>query len=456
MKRFTALLMIFSLLFAVACGASDDAPGTVSEAGSAERSESVSKAFTEQSEESESGSAYVTPESGITFLSAKEFSSDRTAGSISEEFRLQYYKFAAKLLKSCSEGESAFVSPLSALIALQMVTNGAKGKTESELNAALGGNMTTEELNGQLFSLWECYKFANSEKAKLLSANAVWMTNRSDFKVKNEFIRVINNTFDASLACAPFGDPATVDAINDWCKENTDGMIPNILNYDDVNDDTLMVLLNALLFDAEWALRYEDEACRSATFYGEKGEKTVNMMYSDESGYISGAHETGFYKYYNGARYAFLGLLPEEGMSMKDYLATLDGERLNSLLHNARGQVHAGIPEFTFDWTGSLVPALKEMGIETAFTRDADFSGLGEMEGGGAVKVSEVLQKTHIEVDPRGTKAAAVTAVVVNTESINAEPEEWHTVILDRPFVYAVIDTQNGLPVFIGCITDIG
>ena len=477
MKRLTALFVILSLLFAVACGASHDAPGTVSEAGSesdteasyyacgpAEQSENPgersevpgeqseeSEAPAEQSEESEAPAE----QSVITFLSAQDFTTYRTAEDVSKQFKTQYDSFALELFKKSFHGDSALVSPLSALIALQMAANGAKGQTSEEMAHTLGGSMATEEMNRQLFNYWKQLENFSGNGAAFRTANAVWMTDREDFKVKNEFIYIINNTFDAAITRAPFNN-AAVDAINEWCKKNTDGMIPDILGYDDVNYDTIMVLLNAICFDALWDEQYEKYQCIEADFRGKKGDTVVNMMYSDEGGYISGEHETGFFKTYRG-RFAFLALLPEEGMSMSEYLASLDGERFASLIRDARGPVHAGIPQFKYDWSGSLVPALKAMGMTTPFTRSADFSGLGVMRDDSSIRISDVYQKTHIEVDPSGTKAAAVTAVMLANEGMAYDPsQEWHTVILDRPFVYAIVDTGSFLPVFIGCMTDIG
>ena len=245
----------------------------------------------------------------------------------------------------------------------------------------------------------------------------------------------------------------TVDAINKWCKDNTDGMIPKIFEYGDLNYDTIMVLLNALSFDAEWASQYPDYRCVEMTFRGETHDATVKMMFSSEGNYISGEHETGFVKYYKGNSYAFAAILPEEGISMEEYLACLDGEKLCKLLDFGIKEVNAGLPEFTFDWSGSLKKALKEMGIEQAFDRTADFSYLGAMEDGTNLLINNVCQKTHIEVDQSGTRAAAVTEVEVVPEE---EPDEIYEVILDRPFVYAIIDMQSRLPVFIGCLTDIG
>ncbi len=388
---------------------------------------------------------------GVQFLTGETFVSDRTASKVSEQFKKGYAGLAIELLRRSANGKSALISPLSVMTALQMTANGAKGQTLSEMQKVLAG-MDTEELNKQLFNYYA--KLASTDGARLESANAIWITDSDDFTADKGFLDIINNTFRAQIATAPFPDRSTVDAINEWCKLNTDEMIKKILEYDDVSSDTVMVLLNALCFSALWAEQYEEYQCREAEFEGEHGTSKVTMMYSEEGGYISGDKEKGFVKYYKDGNYAFVALLPEKGVRMSDYLSSLTGEKLVSLLNNRGGAVSAGLPKFKFDWSASLVPVLCEMGMETAFTERSDLSGLGKTKNGEALAISDVIHKTHIEVDESGTRAAAVTAVIVNKVT-SAMPTERHEVILDRPFVYAIIDTNTNLPVFLGCITDI-
>ena len=397
--------------------------------------------------------ALIPAQGGIRFLTSQNFESSRAIGEVSDEFKSHYSSFAIELLQKCSKGDSAFISPLSVLTAMQMTSNGAKGQTAEEMREVLGGTLSTEEMNQELFKYYE--SLSSTDDAKFQSANAIWVTDRSDFTVNKGFIDIVNDTFRAQVARAPFTEKSTVDAINEWCSDNTDGMIPGILEYDDVGYDTIMVLLNALCFDALWGEQYDEYQCRDAAFHGLKGDKTVKMMYSEENSFISGAHETGFIKYYRG-NYAFVALLPEEGMSMSEYLASLGGGRFASLIKNRkRASVEAGLPEFSFDWGASLVDVLQELGINTAFTARSDLSGLGVMDDGAPLAISDVIHKTHIEVDPSGTRAAAVTAVIVE-KATSVGTQEKHTVILDRPFVYAIVDTGSMLPIFIGCINDIG
>ena len=416
-------------------------------------SDEESEESAEQSEESaeQYESAYINVDKGVSYLSADVFSSSRIVSEVSEQFKDHYLSFAVSLLQKCANGKSAFISPLSALTALQMAANGARGETAEEMQKTLGGALSTDTLNQELFNYYESLR--NTANASLKYANSIWMTDNEHFKVNKRFVDIINDTFRAALVCAPLAEDSTTDAINDWCGKNTDGMIPKLLEYGDLDPNTVMVLLNSLTFDGLWGIPFSDNKCSNGTFHGETRDTTVKMMTNEEYGYICGEHETGFVKKYEGRTYSFVAILPEEGISMEEYLASLDGEKLAALLDYNHETVVIGIPEFTFDWSASLSGALQEMGIKQAFLPTADFSGLGVMDDGENIFLEKVYQKTHIEIDQSGTRAAAVTAIAATTEG---DSDPIYTVILDRPFVYAIVDTQNLLPVFIGCVTDIG
>ena len=392
----------------------------------------------------------------VRFLTAETFRSDRVAGDVSASFRTAYADFAVRLLKASQDQNGRLISPLSVMTALQMVANGAKEETLRQFENLFGGKMDTKTLNQELFNYYQSLAKSAGPDARVEAANAVWMTNDENFKVAEEFIRVISNTFDAQLAQASFTDPKTVDAINDWCFKHTDGMIPKILNYGDVseNDDTLMVLLNAILFDALWSIPYEENRCYEGTFTTGQGVyKNVTMMYGEEHRYIKGDRETGFIKYYKGG-YAFVALLPEKGMSLENYLTMLDGTRFTELLDGVQKRsVDTGLPKFSFDWSDSLKETLKDLGLTDCFDRSrSDLSGIGNYYD-LRLYANNVIHKTHIEVDESGTRAAAVTAVVVDAVE-SAVQEDNPRVILNRPFVYAIVDTANMLPVFIGTVTN--
>ena len=385
----------------------------------------------------------------IEYLTARTFAPDRTAEKVSEDFRKAYADFSLKLLnesRGSFDGDALLVSPLSAMIALAMTANGAGGETLAEMEKTLGG-LAIDELNGQLFNYTS--SLISTDNAKFNLANAIWVTNDPSFSVNKNFIKAVENTFDADIVSANI--PKSVDIINNWAKEETFGMIDEILNKDSLDPETVMVLLNALALDALWADQTSDNACFEDLF---NGKEKATFMWSDCNGYIEGKNEVGIVKNYSGGNYAFLALLPEG--DVYDYAASLDGETFLKLYDKRKKaqynavEISAKMPHFSFECTVNLVGVLSKMGMPSAFSSGtADLRGLGT-SGKGNLFIDQAIQKTFIELDNSGTRAAAVTAITVVPECAPAEKIEYYRVELDRPFVYAIIDTQAGLPIFVG------
>ena len=393
------------------------------------------------------------------YLTASTFSSSRKAGPVTEAFRRQYADFAAELLKKSEDKDGKLVSPLSVMTALAMTANGAKGNTLAQFVKVLGGGTSIEELNAALFNYWE--SLPSGKDSKFEGANAIWCTNDPAFSVKKSFVDVISDTFRADIVRAALGDPNTVDDINNWCSDRTDGMIPQVLKRGDIDDSNVMVLLNALCFDALWREQYRERDVVGSDFYGENKTINTDFLSSKEHYYISGENVTGFVKPYLSG-YSFVALLPAQGVSADQFVGGLTGEKLLKLLDGAEDgyDVRCLIPKFSFDYDTELSAALKEMGIINAFGAGADLSGLGyytDPNGGthdAEPAIGFVIHKTHIEVDESGTRAAAVTAVGIKEGSV-PDPQKLRKVILDRPFVYMIIDDANKLPVFIGIVKDV-
>ena len=358
--------------------------------------------------------------------------------------------FAVRLFKSSMEdGENTLISPLSVLVALSMTANGADNETLTQMETVLG--MPIDQLNSWISSY--VANLPEAEKYKLSLANSIWFTDDERFTVNQDFLQLNADYYSADIYRAAF-DNATCKEINKWVEEKTDGMIKDIL--DEIPDSAVMYLINALAFDAEWQEIYYDYQVREGTFTTETGEKReTDMMYSEENMYLEDEQAVGFIKYYKDCKYAFVALLPNEGVSISEYIASLDGEHLNDLLQNAKAAiVNASIPKFETEYDVEMSDVLSGMGMPDAFSgATADFSKLGHSDAGNLF-ISRVLHKTFISVDERGTKAGAATVVEVEDECaiIVEDPKQ---VFLDRPFVYMLIDCETNLPFFIGTMMDV-
>lgn len=358
--------------------------------------------------------------------------------------------FAVRLFQaSAEEDKNTLISPLSVLSALSMTVNGAKGDTLTQMETVLG--MQTNELNEYLYSYIKA--LPQGENYKLNLANSIWFTDDERFSVNQDFLQLNADYYGADIYRAAF-DQSTCNDINNWVKDKTDGMIPEIL--DEIPKEAVMYLVNALAFDAEWADTYEKGQIEPGIFTLEDGvTQEVSFMHSEESNYLEDEHATGVMKYYKECKYAFVALLPNEGVSVSEYVDILDGEHLNKMIENRTNlTVKTAIPKFESEYSTEMSKVLSGMGMSDAFDDDkADFTGLGTSTDGN-IYINRVLHKTFISVGEKGTKAGAATVVEMMDECA-LEQDEPKVVTLDRPFVYMLIDCETNIPFFIGTMMNV-
>lgn len=376
-----------------------------------------------------------------------------TGKAADDAFAQSQMRLAVELFQSSvleSKDENVLISPLSIQLALAMTANGADGNTKAEMEALLGGEISLEDLNEYLYSYVN--NLPSAEKYKLQIANSIWFRDdEGRLQVEKDFLQKNADYYGAQAYKAAFDDQTLKD-INNWVKDHTDGMIDSIL--DQIDEDAVMYLINALVFDAEWQHVYDKSDVYKGKFTNIGGtEKQVDMMHSEETVYLQDENAIGFMKPYSGSKYNFAVLLPNEGVDIYEYIAGLTGESLMETLSTPQlGMVMATLPKFSYEYELTMNDVLKELGMPSAFSGDtADFSKMAHSSRGN-IYIGDVLHKTFISVDELGTKAGAVTKVQMNDES--APMSEW-VVTLNRPFVYMIIDNETKLPVFIGTVMDI-
>lgn len=349
--------------------------------------------------------------------------------------------------KSLNPTENTLISPLSIQYALALTANGARENTLAQMEALFG--MTTTELNNSLSAYQAA--LSSDEECHLNLANSIWFRDADYFTPNAEFLQTSVDYYDAGVFKAPFDDTTLTD-INAWVFEHTAQMIPDML--DKIPEDVVTYLINALAFEAEWLDIYRENEIYDENFTKESGDiQLVPMMHSKEFVYLEDEDTTGFLKHYKGQNYAFAVLLPEEGISIADYVASLTAEKLTSLLASqTQTTVYTSLPKFKADFSLELVDILKSLGMTDAFSEtEADLSGLGSSSLGN-LSISRILHKTFITVDEKGTKAGAATVVAVTNKSILMNPKE---VYLNRPFVYLLIDCEHNLPIFMGTLMEV-
>jgi len=359
-----------------------------------------------------------------------------------QEFIKQMAAFNFKLLKATNSESNTLLSPLSIMLALTMTANGAATQTLTEMQQLLGGELTIDQLNAYLLTYLD--QLPSAPKYQFKVANSIWFTEDERLSVEPQFLQTNADYFKAQIYKAPF-DETTTKAINQWVATNTDDMIKKII--DEVTPDMVMILLNALVFDAEWETIYHRSDIYDGIFTDDQQKQyAVQMMNSTENTYLENELLTGFIKPYKDGKYSFVAMLPKT--TDLDQLINMTGEDYLNLISNAQSTaVSATTPKFSYSYETFLKPVLIDLGIPTAFSEQADFSRLGHSSSGN-IYIDEVIHKTFIEVNERGTRAGAVTAVIMKDTAM----PDTKVVNLNRPFMYAIIDNKTGLPLFIGTV----
>lgn len=356
----------------------------------------------------------------------------------------------AETAKRSDVNENILISPTSLVMALGMTENGALGETLAQMEDVVNGGLSVEEADPILRALY--LKMNSSQSVEWNNANSIWFKDDGTIGLKEEFVSKATYFFGAELFKASF-DEGTLKDINQWVSDQTKERIPKIL--DSISPDACTYLINAISFDAKWADKYQETSVHEhEKFTNADGSSCdVTMLTSKEERYFEFGEALGFIKPYEGYEYSFVGILPNEGTKISEYISWL-GENAQGFAEAVRNSDYADVyvtmPEFTTEYGTEMSAVLKNMGMTDAFDpAKADF---GNMVGADyPVAIDRVIHKTFINVDRSGTQAAAVTAVEMRVYAV-APMEKQVTIDLNRPFIYAIVDNETGLPMFIGCI----
>ena len=371
--------------------------------------------------------------------------------SLSEDFLKSTADFSMELFKkSYTKGKNSLISPTSVYLALGMTANGSEGNTLKEFETLLGRyNLNINDLNIYYNSLTRELTDTASDKFKI--ANSIWYNQDKNLDIKQDFLQTNADYYSAAAYKADFNSKRTIDEVNKWVKYNTHKLIDKVIDKIDAN--TIMYLINTVYFEDEWQSPYTKNTVRKAAFkLQNKTSKTVEFMYSEEYSYLKDDKAQGFIKPYKNGKYSFVALLPNEGVSIDSYVNSLSGEGFINLMKNKSSEtVFAGLPKFKADYNIDLVKPLKQMGLKDCFiSGKANFTKMAD-NNAGDIFISKVIHKTFIAVDTEGTKARAVTEVEMMGKGIVSSE---HNITLNHPFVYAIVDNETNLPLFIGTMTN--
>ena len=355
-------------------------------------------------------------------------------------------EFAFDLLKKTitASGETnVFVSPLSVSIALGMTWNGAIGTTKTEMEAALKMNgMSATDIN-DYYRIMLSTLPSIDPTTKLSIANSLWY--RTGLEVKPDFLKVNSDYFNAYIKQMDFSQAWAKDTINNWCAKKTNDLIKNPL--DKISPDAIMYLVNAIYFKGIWRKHFETKNTHEANFTNELGNQVkVNMMYQkDTFNFVQDDNAQYLDMPYGNNAFCMTVILPNDGKTIDNVLNYLTTDSWNNTIKYSQTKVvEVYFPRFKTQNKFLLNDPLKNMGMNLAFTDNADFTNIAN----APLKITRVLHDTYLEVTEEGTEAAAVTIVEVGITSVLNAPIPVFRV--NKPFLFVIREKSTGVILFIG------
>lgn len=340
-----------------------------------------------------------------------------------------------------NKDKNVVISPISLVFALTLAFDATNGVTKEQIKDFLCKDIPSQEVDVLISEIQKRLSYNQNVR----SANAVIST----AEIKSDFKDIVRNNLKAECFSKEEDKERLIEKVNTWVRRRTSGMIPKLLE-EETNANAY--LINALTFIADWDEEYEksdiEEDMPFKPFDGE--EEKGPFLRSMEDSYIETEDCTGFSKKYKGEEYEFIALLPKKNHS-EGLNSLINGVDFKKLLGDKRSaRVSVLMPEFKIEFKDELSEFCKRGGIEKAFTKTADFSNMTDV---APAYIDKIIQNAYIKVDRYGTRAAAATAISVGVGC--AFIDEIKTVVLNRPFVYAIIHSETGISVFTGIVNHI-
>jgi len=353
--------------------------------------------------------------------------------------------FAFRFFKNVYEFENEpnlFISPLSASLALAMTNNGASGNTQKEMMQTLGfGNVTREDMNSYFKKV--ITNLSETDPTVIMDvANSIWIN--KGYYAKETFKTTNKDYYNAEVGNLDFLLPSSLEFINKWCADKTNNKIDEIL--DKISAETQLILLNALYFKGNWKYEFDKEKTRNSTFINEKGvSQDMKLMNQEcEVNYLKNETFAIAELPYGNESFGMVVLLPDESLSINQAIESLTFEnwdKWNKEMTPVELSIY--LPQFKLEYEKELNDILKKMGMIDAFYPNADFSDISDPSD---LFIGLVKQKTFVEVNEKGTEAAAVTVVGMKNTAV---PENVSFVV-DRPFIFAIQEKATGIILFMG------
>ena len=356
--------------------------------------------------------------------------------------------FAFKMFREVSkqEGNNAFFSPLSLNMALGMLYNGASGDTRNEIVKTLGiADFSETEINEYYQKVSQALLGVDLT-TDISIANSIWY--RNNFSVKNHFIEIGKEYFDAEVRGLNFNSSKAANIINNWCAEKTNNKIQNLIGST-IPNDMMIYLVNALYFKSQWQMdiKFDKKKTKLDNFTKTDNQKRkVNMMEQTSfMDYYADEHLQCVEMDYGNRAFSMVAVLPSKNMNINQLIDYLDSEKLQNAVKNMRWQkVWLKLPRFKIECGFSLGQPVRDLGMKQMF--NGGFANISDDD----LWVSDIIQKTFVEVNEEGTEAAAATTIMMVGYAGRPKKVEPVRFFADRPFLFLIREKSTGVILFIG------
>lgn len=363
-------------------------------------------------------------------------------------FSLRFFK---KVLET--ENNNFGASPMSLSMALSMTANGASGEALSEILETIGFEAKDMKDVNTFNSRIVKDLCAVDRTTKISLANSIWIDN--SFDVKPGFISDNRNEYGAEIFNENLGSSATMKKINSWCKDKTNGMIPNFLDKP-LDNNCMIALLNALFFNGIWTTPFDESKTEKGNFYN-NGETLIQTSMMQTEFKCRAAHDSEganwvSLAYGNGA-YHMIIIQPDHirPNCVKEYFSNISDDDFEEMLSGLiETKMKLKMPKFDFESRIDLKEILMELGIKKMFDGSGDFSKISDTS-----LIFKAMQKTKVTVNEAGTKAAAVTIIDGEVTSPGPVHLEKGTLTIDHPFAFFIREVSTGAIIFTGCVNNL-
>lgn len=352
----------------------------------------------------------------------------------------------SEVLNNSEENKNIIISPLSISIALSMTLNGADGATRDSMLKALRLSGTTPEAINKSYKLLSEALLSVDKRILISIANSVWT--EDDFVVKQAFIDILTNYYNAESRSFDISDPTAPDKINLWVENKTNNLIKKMISQ--LDDNTVMILINAIYFKGKWKMEFDASKTLTQPFYKSDGSTADAQMMKQTQNFkaFKGDGFTIAEFPYGQGNYVMDVILPDNRDGLGSILSILNDNSFSTWINQLTNQkVDLSFPRFKFGFKKELKDVLTNMGMGIAFTDNANLSNISDLYD---LYISFVTHQAFIETNEEGTEAAAATAVGFGVTSIPS----YLVIDLNHPFIFIIREITTNSVIFMGKVAD--